>query len=65
MATLNDIVIQQKNSLIAAAIPPVSDLDPGELAINLIDGVIYVQSGPNAVASVLSYVVADGGEITA
>ena len=67
MAQLNNIVIQNKRSTVANAVPTTAELSTGELAINAVDGAIYIKAAENntdVVVNVLGTVVADGGYVT-
>ena len=51
----------------ANAVPTTAELSTGELAINAVDGAIYIKAAENntdVVVNVLGTVVADGGYVT-
>jgi hypothetical protein len=57
--------ILQKHSTVAGAVPTAGQLQQGEIAVNVVDGTIFVKSATNAVENLMNYTIADGGEITA
>lgn len=59
-----DNVILQKRSNTPNAAPTTAQLQPGEIALNVADGRIFIKTTSNTVVDLMSYAVADGGEIT-
>ena len=59
-----DNVILQKRSTTPNAAPTTAQLQQGEIALNVADGRIFIKTTSNTVVDLMSYAVADGGEIT-
>lgn len=60
-----DNVVLQKRSTVQNAAPTTGQLQQGEIAINVVDGRIFIKSASNTIEDLMSYTIADGGEITA
>lgn len=58
-------VILQKRSTTADAVPTVEQLQQGEIAVNVVDGKVFIKSSTDAIEDLMNYTIADGGEITA
>ena len=58
-----DNVILQKRSTTVGAAPTTVQLQQGEIAINVVDGAIFIKSSTNTIENLMSYMIADGGEI--
>lgn len=58
-------VILQKRSTTAGAGPTVAELQQGEIAVNVVDGKVFIKSSTDGIEDLMNYTIADGGEITA
>lgn len=58
-------VILQKRSTTPNAAPTTAQLQQGEIAVQVVDGKIFIKSAANQIEDLMSYTIADGGEITA
>jgi hypothetical protein len=59
-----DNIILQKRSTVPNAAPTTVQLETGEVALNVADGRVFIKTTSNTVVDLMSYAVADGGEIT-
>jgi hypothetical protein len=57
-------VIQQKRSVTPDAVPTTADLTRGEVAVQAAAGKIFIKTTSNTIVDLMSYAIADGGEIT-
>jgi hypothetical protein len=58
-------VILQKRSTTPNAAPTTEQLQQGEIAVQVVDGKIFIKSATNQIEDLMNYTIADGGEITA
>lgn len=58
-------VILQKRSTAPNAAPTTEQLQQGEIAVQVVDGKIFIKSATNQIEDLMNYTIADGGEITA
>lgn len=58
-------VILQKRSTTPDAVPTTEQLQQGEIAVQVVDGKIFIKSASNQIEDLMNYTIADGGEITA
>lgn len=58
-------VILQKRSTTPNAAPTTEQLQQGEIAVQVVDGKIFIKSASNQIEDLMNYTIADGGEITA
>lgn len=58
-------IILQKCSFVSSSAPLSAELLPGEIAVNAVDGTIFIKSATDAITGLMNYTIADGGEITA
>ncbi len=61
---MENVVLQKRSTTLGAA-PTTSQLQPGEIAVNVVDGKVFIKSAANTIEDLMSYTIADGGEITA
>lgn len=62
--SMENVVLQKRSTTLGAA-PTTSQLQPGEIAVNVVDGKVFIKSAANTIEDLMSYTIADGGEITA
>lgn len=60
-----DNIILQKRSTAPNSAPTPAQLEAGEIALNVADGRVFIKTTSAAVFDLMSYMVADGGEVTA